>query len=88
VGDYEYDPKRGVLNWHIPIIDDESHTGSMEFTVPQASNAAFFPVNVTFQAKKTFCALEIEQVTSGGDENAPAEYGLDTMLAVELYEIE
>eukprot|EP01119_Soliformovum_irregulare_P014866 TRINITY_DN4104_c0_g1_i1.p1 TRINITY_DN4104_c0_g1~~TRINITY_DN4104_c0_g1_i1.p1 ORF type:complete len:510 (-),score=182.22 TRINITY_DN4104_c0_g1_i1:193-1581(-) len=86
VGNYEFDPKNQILRWQIPLIDSENKTGSMEFTIHQSPNNAFFPVNVAFEASRTYAALEVADVT--GEDGQSAQFAQDSTLSVELYQIQ
>jgi len=86
-GTVEYDPKKAILSWKIPLIDDSNKTGSFEFTVPPAQNSAFFPVVVDFRSNQTFCALQVVGV-SLEEGNKPADYASDVSLTVEQFEIQ
>jgi len=86
-GTAEYDSKKQILSWKIPLIDDSNKTGSMEFTVPPAQNSAFFPVTVDFRSNQTFCALQVVGVTLE-DGNKPADFASEVSLTVEQFEIQ
>jgi len=86
VGSYDYDPKKGILYWRIPLIDNDNRTGSLEFTVPQASNSQFFPVQVSFTSKTTFASIQVLSVTGNNQEKV--EYATEVNLSVEQYDIE
>jgi hypothetical protein len=58
-GSCDFDAKKSILYWRIPLIDNKQKTGSMEFTVPEAKNSQFFPVSVSFVSSKTLCSLEV-----------------------------
>lgn len=60
-GEYDYDSKKHVLNWLLPLVDSSNKNGSMEFTVP-AIPSDFFPVNVSFYSNKSYCNIEVSQL--------------------------
>jgi hypothetical protein len=86
-GSTDYDAKKGILHWRVPLIESSASTGSMEFTVPAAHNSAFFPVRVSFRSGSTFCALQVVEVTAEGSDQA-VDFTQDTSLTVEQYDIE
>jgi len=88
VGSYEYDSKKGILFWKIPLIDNDNRTGSLEFTIPQTSNSSLFPVQVTFNSNSTFVALQVVSVTLGGAKDESIEFSGTSSLSVEQYDIE
>jgi len=87
VGSSEWDSKKGILHWKIPLIDSSSSTGSMEFTVPNAPASAFFPVHVNFKSVSTFCAVQVVAVTNEGSDQG-LDFSQETSLSVEQYDIE
>uniref|UniRef100_T1IL15 Coatomer subunit delta n=1 Tax=Strigamia maritima TaxID=126957 RepID=T1IL15_STRMM len=84
-GDYNYDSRKNILEWHLPVIDASNKSGSMEFTVGGHPND-FFPVSVSFFSKKPYCDLRVANVThvDTGDE---MPFSSDTVFFVEKYEI-
>ena len=57
-GDYSYNSKRNILEWHLAVINDENSTGSMEFTISGQPDD-FFPINVSFYSTKTMCDIQV-----------------------------
>eukprot|EP00245_Coleochaete_scutata_P002025 TRINITY_DN12591_c0_g1_i1.p1 TRINITY_DN12591_c0_g1~~TRINITY_DN12591_c0_g1_i1.p1 ORF type:complete len:525 (+),score=140.91 TRINITY_DN12591_c0_g1_i1:284-1858(+) len=85
-GDWSYDARRSTLEWTIDLIDNTNRNGSMEFVVPAADPAIFFPIDVKFSATKTYCDVKINAVVSaaGGE---PVKYTGRTQLVVESYQV-
>jgi hypothetical protein len=88
VGSYDYDPKKNILYWRIPLIDNDNKTGSLEFTVPQAPSSGFFPVRVDFTSNTTFAPVQIVAVTEGDAQNGTVDFTPEFNLSVEQYDIE
>jgi len=86
VGSSDFDAKKGLLYWKIPLIDDSNKTGSLEFTVPTAPSSAFLPVQVDFKSNQTFAAIQAVSVT--GESNQSVDFASETLLSVEQYEIQ
>jgi hypothetical protein len=86
-GDYEYDPRSKALLWKLPIIDQASRQGSLEFTLSQADPKSFFPLQVSFRSPHTFCDLQVVEVASDDDSGVPLKYSEITQLSVEQYTI-
>jgi len=86
VGSYDYDSKKGILFWKIPLIDQDNRNGSLEFTVPQAPNSGFFPVQVSFSSRTTFASIQATKVIGNKDESV--EFATEVNLSVEQYDIE
>lgn len=85
-GNTEYDSKRGILHWKIPLIDKDNKSGTLEFVVPASPNSAFFPVKVNFSSTTTFAPIQVVGVTN--TDNSPIDYSTETSLTVEQYDIE
>lgn len=86
-GDYQYDARKSVWIWKIDILDSDNTSGSAEFVIPAANPSAFFPIQVSFTAKKTLCDLVVSQVV-GANTGEPIKYGTKYSLATESYIIE
>jgi hypothetical protein len=51
--------------WTLPLIDKDSSTGSLEFTLPVVVDAAaLFPIHVAFVSEQTFSTLKIESMSA------------------------
>jgi len=87
-GSCDFDSKKSVLNWRIPLIDDSNKTGSMEFTVPAADTTAFLPVDVSFKTNQTYCAIQAVAVTFDDGSNKGVDFSTDVSLSTEQYQIE
>lgn len=86
-GDYQYDARKSVWIWKIDLLDQDNASGSAEFVIPASDPATFFPINVSFTAKKTMCNLNIGQVV-GATTGEEIKYGMKQSLATESYVIE
>ena len=60
-GDYRYDSRKNILEWSLPVIDHSNKTGSMEFSI-NGHPDDFFPINVSFVSKKSYCDVEVRTV--------------------------
>jgi hypothetical protein len=60
-GDYHFD-KRGPLVWQLPVIDAGNKSGSIEFSCGGCPDD-FFPVHVTFYAKKTYSGIQVKPIS-------------------------
>ncbi|CAJ0956820.1 unnamed protein product, partial [Mesorhabditis belari] len=85
-GSYEYQKSRSQLVWTLPVIDENSSTGTLEFTVPNGHSDSFFPVHVAFSSQKLYCNLSVDgaQLMDG---SAPVVYSIETNFGAEKYEI-
>lgn len=45
-GTYNYDSRKHVLQWNLPIIDAANKSGSMEFSCNSSIPGDFFPLQV------------------------------------------
>ena len=57
-GDYNYDARKSILEWRMPVIDASNSSGSLEFTISGVPDD-FFPVNVSFYSTKTICDFQV-----------------------------
>ncbi|KAK2077639.1 hypothetical protein QBZ16_004485 [Prototheca wickerhamii] len=86
-GDWRFDQRRSQLIWTIELIDASNANGALEFVTPAADAGAYFPVEVSFTAKKTFCNISVEGVESVLD-GSPIKYAAQALLATEEYVVE
>lgn len=84
-GEYRHDSRKNILEWTLPVINSENKSGSLEFTIA-GSPDDFFPVNVNFFAKKSYCDIQLGEVLSV-EGSRPVKHSSDIMLLVEKYEI-
>ncbi|EDW75246.2 uncharacterized protein Dwil_GK20068 [Drosophila willistoni] len=85
-GTFNFDARKHVLQWQIPIIDAANKLGSMEFSCNASIPGDFFPLQVSFVSKTTYAginALDVVQV----DGEASVKYSSESILIVEKYEI-
>jgi len=87
-GSTEFDSKKGLLYWRIPVIDKSNKSGSLEFTVPNAPKTAFFPISVSFKSNSTFCAIQAVIVKNEEAEGKTVDFTQESSLTVEQYDIE
>ena len=57
-GDYQFDSRKTVLNWSLPVIDQTNPEGSLEFSV-RGKTTDFFPIQVDFVAETPFCDIKV-----------------------------
>lgn len=84
-GDYRYNPRQAVLEWDIELIDDSNRNGSMEFVVPAGDPDQFFPIEVSFSSKSTFCDVKIVSVNNL--EGQAVNYSSSTAMNVTNYSV-
>ncbi|XP_053947764.1 coatomer subunit delta [Anastrepha ludens] len=85
-GTYNYDARKHVLQWNIPIIDANNKSGSMEFSCNSSIPGDFFPLQVYFVSKTPYAALNATDVFLIDDDSS-VKYSTEAMLFVEKYEI-
>ncbi|KAL7744089.1 hypothetical protein ACLKA6_009075 [Drosophila palustris] len=85
-GTYNYDARKHVLQWHIPIIDAANKSGSMEFSCSASIPGDFFPLQVSFVSKTPYAAISALDVVQV-DNDSSVKYSSETILFVEKYEI-
>lgn len=86
-GEYNYDSRKHLLHWNLPVIDAANKQGAMEFSVPSSIPGDFFPVDVTFSSKTLYADLKPAKITSVDDDSIQVKYSSETLLYAEKYEI-
>jgi len=87
-GETKWVSKSNALLWEVPFIDDDNRSGSMEFSVPgQVDTELFFPVIVSFSAKRTMCTVQVASVV-GASTQEPVKHALRTVLSTDNYVIQ
>lgn len=84
-GEYNYDSRKNMLVWSLPVIDASNKSGSLEFSIGGHPDD-FFPVNVNFVSKKSYCDLQISEVRLLDGEQ-PVKYSSEVMVYTDKYEI-
>jgi coatomer subunit delta len=86
-GSYKQNASAGEVYWELPMIDSSNSSGTFEFTVPQKSSDAFFPISVSFSSSNLCCNVSVASVTTA-DGSGPVQYGLSQLMSTEEYLIE
>ncbi|KAF0689781.1 Aste57867_18800 [Aphanomyces stellatus] len=86
-GDYRHNPSEGTLLWHLPSISPSNNTGSLEFSIRGTNLDAYFPIQVSFYSRTTYCDLAVEHVLRTSDQT-PVQYGFDQLLSTESYVVQ
>jgi len=84
-GEYNYDSRKNTLLWNLAVIDASNKSGSMEFSI-RGHPDDFFPVNVSFVSKKSYCDIQATDVKLL-DDNSSVKYSSETCFYVDKYEI-
>jgi len=84
-GDYNYDAKKALLEWKLPMINASNPNGSLEFTIPACPDD-FFPINVSFYSTQTMCNIAVSEVKNS-ETQTPVKHSHDKSLIIEKYEI-
>ncbi|XP_076832014.1 archain 1b [Brachyhypopomus gauderio] len=84
-GEYRHDGRKNVLEWCVPIIDENNKSGSLEFSIAGKPDD-FFPVNVSFVSRRNYSDIQVDKVTHvEGD--TPVKFSTETSFVVDKYEI-
>ncbi|TPP60794.1 Coatomer subunit delta [Fasciola gigantica] len=87
-GDYELVARKTQLEWRLPIIDADSPSGSIEFTIStdRGSKADdFFPLKLSLISEKSFCGIRVMEAVD--PKNKPVTFSTETRLYAEKFEI-
>ncbi|KAI8124112.1 Coatomer subunit delta [Lucilia cuprina] len=85
-GTYNYDARKHILTWNIPVIDAANKSGSMEFSCNSSIPGDFFPVQVSFVSKTPYAALKAKDVVLV-DNDSSVKHSTENILFVDKYEI-
>ena len=69
-GQFKHNAKESVLAWRVEAVDQDSKTGSMEFTIKASRGVnvdSFFPVRISFASNETLVGLEVLDVVNADD---------------------
>jgi hypothetical protein len=85
-GDFRADVRKGIMTWTIDLIDAGNKSGSMEFSVPAAEASSFFPIDISFSSRATYCGVEVGGVVRTAD-GAPVKHVVKTVLSTDTYTV-
>ncbi|BGP19995.1 coatomer subunit delta [Rhodosporidiobolus nylandii] len=88
-GSYAINPHTGRLEWTIEEVSEAAGTrsGSLEFEAEGDDADALFPVAIDFVSQNGMCGVEVLGVTNPAGGDAAVDYSLDSLLAVDRYEV-
>ena len=85
-GSYNYDAKKNMLVWSLPVIDKSNGTGQLDFSMPSNPDD-FFPVEVGFHStKRLYTPITVGGVTDAGSGSA-VKFSTEIGLVVDRYVI-
>jgi len=58
-GAWRYDPRARALIWSVALVDESNKSGSLEFVMQSTDADGLFPIEASFSAAKTLCAVEV-----------------------------
>jgi len=83
-GDYNYDQRKNMLTWTLPVIDKSNPNGQLDFSMT-SNEDDFFPVNVDFHStKRLYTDIKVQTVAHIED-STPAKYSTEIGLLVDKY---
>ncbi|XP_043259367.1 coatomer subunit delta [Colletes gigas] len=85
-GQYTHEARRNMLVWSLPIVDETTNSGSMEFSAPSSTPADFFPLRVSFSSKTSYVDIKVTEVLLVEDES-PVKYSVETVFFTDNYEV-
>lgn len=85
-GNYAHEARRNQLVWTVAMVDSSNKSGAMEFSVPKATPADFFPLTVSFTSRSPYTNLKIMDVLMVDDE-LPVKHTTEIALIPDKYEI-
>ncbi|GAA5827652.1 hypothetical protein JCM11251_001771 [Rhodosporidiobolus azoricus] len=88
-GSYAVNPHTGRLEWTIEEISEQAGTenGSLEFEAEGEDADALFPVGIDFVSQSGMCGVQVQGVSNPTAGDSPVDFSLDSLLAVDRYEV-
>jgi len=83
-GAYNYDQRKNVLTWTLPVIDKSNSSGQLDFSM-MSNEDDFFPVNVEFHSPKTLYTPIKVQGVKHADDGSDMKYSTEIGLLVDKY---
>ncbi len=84
-GQFKHLTATSELLWEMDLVNASSFSSaSLEFSIAQRDEDAFFPIAVSFSSEDLFCQMDVLQVT-GVASNETVDYGLTRQLSAEEY---
>ena len=66
-GEWKYNKAHNILQWSIGIIDQNTNSGTIEFSVSECDSDTFYPINIEFNSTTSFSGIDITNVTTVND---------------------
>lgn len=88
-GAYALNPHTNRLEWTIDEVSEAAGTtsGSLEFECEGDDADALFPVAVDFVSQRGMCGVEVIGVNNPATESSEVDFSLDSLLAVDRFEV-
>jgi len=87
-GEWRHDGRKHSLQWAIELVDDQNRSGSMEFSVPASDPSSFFPIDISFSSKDTYCGVAVDGVQRTSADGGPVKHTVLTRLATDKYVVQ
>lgn len=83
-GSYFVDAQRNVLEWTLPVINNDNRSGVLECSIPGDNVDGFFPVSVSFTSDKLICGIDVQDIFNI-EASLPAEFSKEITLITDDY---
>ncbi len=83
-GVYRHNPRANCLEWRFDMITGENATGTMEFDIKSPNEDCFFPIDVCFTSKDTYCKIFVENVIQAAD-GTPIKFVANNIVTTAPY---
>lgn len=84
-GQYKHDSRAGMMCWHFDVLDADTSSGSLEFSIGGRNPDAFFPIQIGFRSETLLCPIVITGVTNASS-GAPIPNQTTMSLSPESYQ--
>eukprot|EP01108_Squamamoeba_japonica_P006455 TRINITY_DN524_c0_g1_i3.p1 TRINITY_DN524_c0_g1~~TRINITY_DN524_c0_g1_i3.p1 ORF type:complete len:472 (+),score=271.90 TRINITY_DN524_c0_g1_i3:212-1627(+) len=88
-GAHSFDHKAELLLWQLDVVDADSASGTLEFTLPFViDSAALFPIAISFASTSTFAQIAVDSMHVLDSDDAPVKFSEQRTLLVDRYTVE
>lgn len=85
-GQMKHDPAAGMMCWHFDVVDANSNSGNLEFSVDGHNADVFFPIQIGFRSETLLCPIIVTGVTNSTS-GAPIPNEMTKTFSPDRYQV-